>query len=295
MKHLASITAALLVVTLGAGSAWPQQPAKSPAKEIQAAPAQPAEAQEEQVEPKFIWGILINIAISKLSNYAFETFAKWAFARLTGGTEGFSIASVANLVRDSGARIGFSSRGATTVVAARGAGAEAAPIVVGDPDKPLVADGKKENYQGVHVALMVAEDGGRSFSFRPVNQGFRTDERFKLRVLSTFGGELTIENINPRGERKQVFPSRSDQVVTLLPATETLIPMDPAQFFEFTGATGREQLVVNLVDARAVGPAASRNKIFRQDTKYGSNFLQEVADGSYPSIQQPVELVHSAR
>src|SRR3954463_11754533 len=200
---------------------------------------------------------------------------------------------MANLVRDSGALIGFSRRG-TEPVAARAAPA-AAPIVVGDPDKPLVADGKKENYQGVHMALVVAEDGGKTFTFRPVNEGFRTGERFKLRVLSTFGGELTIENINPRGERRQIFPPRADQVVTLLPATETLVPMDPAQFFEFSGATGREQLVVNVVDPRAVGPATSRNKIYRQDTKYGSNFLQETGDGTYPSIQQAVELVHTAK
>jgi len=292
MKPVSKLVAALLVASFVAAPAWPQQPAKAPVKEVQAAPAAAA---EEEVEPKFIWGILINIAISKLSNFAFETFAKWALTRLTGGTSGLSMSSILDMARNSGAKIGFSSRGATPVLAGADVAPRAAPIVVGNPETPLVADGKKENYQGVHIALMMAEDGGKSFSFRPVNQGFRTGERFKLRVLSTFGGELAIENINPRGERKQVFPPRADQVVTLLPASETLISMDPNQFFEFAGATGREQLVVNVTDPRAVGAAASRNKVYRQDTQYGSNFLQETAGGTYPSIQQAVELVHSAK
>ncbi len=287
MKLSTRLIASVLAGALVLPPAFAQQQPKTLPQPAQAQ-AQ-SEAKDEQPEPKFIWGILINIAISKLSNYVFQVFTDWLTARLTAGLDSAADAAIAHLTRDSGAKI--SSRGATPVLAVAGA-AQPAPIVVGNPDKPLVADGKKENYQGVHVALMMSEDGGRRFAFRPVNEGFRTGERFKLRVVSTFGGELSIENINPRGERRQVFPPRADQVVALLPATETLIPMDPNQFFEFTGSTGREQLVINVADPRAVGAAASRSKIFRQDTKFGSNFLQEATGGTYPSIQQAVELVH---
>jgi len=294
MRRLAKVLAVLLAITI-ALPAWPQQAVKTPAAQVQA-PVNPANAvpDEPDVEPKFIWGILIKIAVQKLSSYAFEAFTKWAVNRLTGTTEGLTLDMIGNIARLSGAKITSSMR-RNTEVAARGASLDAPPIVVSDPDKPLVADGKKENYQGVFFAIAIADPGGRTFSSRPVSDGFRTGERFKLRVLSTFGGELTIENINPRGERRQIFPGRADQVVTLLPGAETLIPMDPNQFFEFTGATGREQLVVNLADPRAVGAAASRANVFRQDTKYGSNFLQEAVDGTYPNISQAVELVHSAR
>ena len=294
MRTLTRLIALLLALTL-AFPALPQQAGKpAPMKEVQAPPAAAAAEEDTDVEPKFIWGILIKIAVQKLGSYAFEAFSRWAVARLTGSAEGLTFDLVASLARTSGARISQSMRGATQV-AARSATLDAPPIVVANPDKPLVADGKKENYQGVYFAIAVADPSGRTLAARPINEGFRTGERFKLRVLSTFGGELTIENINPRGERKQVFPPRPDQVVTLLPGSETLIPMDPNQFFEFTGSTGREQLVINLVDPRAVGAAASRNNVFRQDTKYGSNFLQEVSDSTYPNISQGVELVHSAR
>jgi hypothetical protein len=281
----------LAALSLAVAPAWPQQDVKTQ-KQMQETPQA---AGDDDVEPKFIWGILIKIAVQKLSSYAFEAFAKYAFAKLSGGTaENMTLSSMVGLVRNSGALINFSRRGTEPVVESRVALA-AAPIVVGDPDKPLVADGKKENYQGVHMALVVAQGGGQTFALRPVNEGFRTGERFKLRVLSTFGGELTIENINPRGERRQIYPPRPDQVVTLLPGSETMIPLDPGQMFEFAGATGREQLVINVIDPRAAGAAASKNKVFRQDTKYGSNFLQEATDGLYPSIQQSVELVHAAK
>lgn len=292
MRTRSRLLALILAGTLAA-PAWPQQapaPAQGQPKQVQQAQQQPQA--EEEFESKFIWGLLINYAVSKLSSAVFEIFMKWAVGKLTGGEGGIANSIVANLVRDSGAK--FSSRAAATAAITPAAG-QPAQIVVGNPDRPLVADGKKENYQGVHMALMMAEDGGKTFVFRPVNQGFRTGERFKLRVLSTFGGELTIDNINPRGERRQIYPPRADQVVTLLPSSETLLPLDANQFFEFTGATGREQLVISVADARAVGSAASRNKIFRQDTKFGSNFLQEASSDAYPSIQQSVELVHTAR
>ncbi|MBV8030078.1 MAG: hypothetical protein JO035_01065 [Betaproteobacteria bacterium] len=298
MAALKKLLAALVAASLLAGPAWPQGSAPAPQKGApaqppQAAPASAADSQEDDVEPKFIWGILIKIAVDKLSGYAFQAFTKWALNRLTGGTSGFTLSSAIDLARDSGARIVQSLRGRTEV-AARDASL-APPIVVGDPDKPLVADGKKENYQGVHMAIMVAEDGGKRFTFRPVNEGFRTGERFKLRILSTFGGELTIENVNPRGERRQIFPAAVGDVVALQPASETLVPLEANQFFEFTGNTGKEQLVITVVDPRAVGNAASRANVFRQDTQFGSNFLQEAVDGTYPTIQQAVELVHSAK
>jgi hypothetical protein len=266
-----------LALAGGAAPAWTQQPAQD----------------GEQVESKVIWGLLIQFAVSKLSSSGFEIFLKWIGPKLTGGTDGVSSLVQANLFRDSGARI--VTRGAEALPVSGQAAAPAADVVVGDPERPLRVESGQENYQGVHIALMMAQDGGKSFVFRPVSEGFRSGERFKLRVVATFAGELTIDNINPRGERRRLYPPRADQVVTLPKSSETLLPLGADQYFEFGGATGREQLVISVADPRAVGAAAARTRVYRQDTKFGSNFLQEVAPDSYPLVQQAVELVHAAR
>lgn len=277
------VAAALAAVLAGTG--WAQHAAKQ-------IPASAAKQGEEEVQEKFIWGFLIQYAVSKLAQHAFDIFLKWLLPKLTGGAAGFAEQVSALLLKDSGALISArSAAGAATPAGVR----PAAEVVVGNPDKPLEVTGDQANYEGVHIALMMDVDGGKTFRFRPVSEGFRTGERFKLRVVSTFGGELTIENINPRGERRQIYPPRPDQVVALQKASETLLPLGADQFFQFTGATGREQLVITVTHPRAVGDAASRHKVYRQDAKFGSNFLQEVGKGTYPSIQQAIELQHAAR
>lgn len=285
MKIRKLIAAGLAVSLLAAPHAAPSASAQQTAPE---APP-PAAAQDGEVQPRFIWGILINFAISRLSSLVWEVFAGYLQTKLTSGlaagTGVLTQGIISNLVGSSGARLGMRSSGA---VAARGA-----DVVVGTPSEPLSLAGGKENYQGAHVALILADPGGKTFSTRPVNEGFKTGERFKLRIVSTFGGELTIENINPRGERRQIYPAGTDQVVSLQPGKETVIPLGDDQFFEFARATGREQLVVNLADPRAIGPAASTNKVFRQDQAYGSNFVQEVSANTFPHISQAIELQHS--
>jgi len=272
MKWTRTIVALLSLAAFGA--AWTQQPRE-------------AQPEAEQVQPRFIWGFLVNIALSRLGSFVWDVFKGWLEARIVTGLESATDRVIANALGSSGARIRPRS---TQALSAR-----AADVVVGSPDTALKIEGTNENYQGVHLALMVAEPDGKTFVFRAVNQGFATGERFKLRVVSTFNGEMTIENINPRGERRQIYPPLPEQVVVLVAGKETLVPLGVEEYFEFTRATGREQLVVNLADPRAVGAAASRNKVFRQDVRYGSNFVQEVAPDTFAHISQPVELEHQAR
>ena len=283
------LTAALTAVALLAASAgWAQQPAPAAPPPPAAQDGAQSGAQGSDVQPRFIWGILINYAISRLSSAVWDIFASYLTSKLTGGlvsnpgilTQGI----VSNLIGNSGARLVPRSSGA---IAARGA-----DVIVGSPETPISVAGGKENFQGAHVALMLANPD-KTYSVRPVSEGFKTGERFKLRIVSTFGGELTIENINPNGERRPIYPAGADQVVSLEPGKETVIPLGEDQYFEFARATGREQLVVNLADPRAIGPAASTNKVFRQDQKYGSNFVQEVTPSTFPHISQAIDLQHS--
>ncbi len=53
-------------------------------------------------------------------------------------------------------------------------------------------------------------------------------------------------------------------------------------------------LVVTVRDRRAFGDAVSGNNIFRQDEKYGSNFVQEVSPNkTFPVITQSLTFDHS--
>jgi hypothetical protein len=277
MKSKKLLALTLSAMLLASGHAWTQQ----------APPPPPAAAQDEEVQPRFIWGIIINFALSKIGGLVWNIFSSWLETKLTGGVDAAVNHVTASLFKNSGASVKPRS---STAVAARGA-----EVVVGTPDTALKAGDGKENYQGVHLALMLAQPDGKSFQFRAVNQGFKTGEKFRLRVVSTFGGEMTIENINPRGERRQIYPAKSEEVIALQPGKETLIPLGDEEYFAFTNTIGREQLVINIADPRAVGPAASRNKVYRQDVRYGSNFVQEVTPETYPFISQAIELTHAAQ
>ncbi|HYL89206.1 MAG TPA: hypothetical protein VEU32_10630 [Burkholderiales bacterium] len=167
-----------------------------------------------------------------------------------------------------------------------------AQVAVAQPATPLQDVGGDVNYQGVHIAIVGAERDGTITELRPVMAGFRTGERFKLRAVSTFGGLLVIENINPRGERRRIYPTDPGAVVVLQPGADTLIPLGKDELFEFARYTGEEQLVISLRDPRAIGDAASKQKVYRQDEEYGSHFVQEVSKGTYPAITESIRQQH---
>ena len=283
-------TAAALLATSGlalpgiaaAQQAAPQQANQQAAPAAQGQAAVPTEVTGSDVEPKFIWGFLINFVVSKLASAAFDTFTNWLTGRMSAGLDKGFDKLTSSMFSGSGARL--KPRAATGVVVPP-------QVVPGNPDTTLVVSGDQANFQGVHIAIAIANPDG-SFGVRPVNQGFRTGERFKLRVVATFDGELNIENINPAGERKQVYPANGGEVVQLVSGKQALVPLGENQFFQFTGKTGQEQLVITLRDPRASGQAASLAKVSRQDKEYGSNFLQEVKPGTFPVISQAIELEH---
>ena len=279
MPHSRSMTviAALLASALAlASTGYAQQ-----------TPSQPPSEEDAQVQPRFIWGIVLNFALSKLGSYIWNVFAGWLENRLTGGLGATTNHLVSSLATPESGRVRPRS---SSALAARGA-----DVVVGDPQSPLQISGGRENVQGVHMAPLVVQPDDKTASFRPVSAGFVTGERFKLRVVSTFDGELAVENINPRGERRQIYPPQGSNIVAIPAGREVILPLARDDYFQFTGATGREQLVINVADPRAVGSQASQNRINRQDVTYGSNFVQEVAPNTYPLISQAVELQHSAQ
>lgn len=168
-------------------------------------------------------------------------------------------------------------------------------VVLGRPTKPLEVQGKDPNYEGVHVAIVVLDSNGKPTSVRAVGDGFKTGEKFKLRVVSTFEGLVAIDNINPKGEQKRVYPD-GNNVVAIPLGQEVLLPLGADEWFELSGNTGKEQLVIAIRDRRAFGEAATGNRVFRQDEKYGSNFVQEVSPGkTFPVITQSITFSHSSQ
>lgn len=247
--------------------------------------AQDKSEQAPQVEPKFIWGLLINYALSKVASYAFDLFADWAVGKMKSRLQDGLVAGAVRLIsKDSGASIVPAS-------AAEVSSKDAVNTTTALPSAPFKLENGKENYQAAQVSVGVADADGK-LEFRPVNQGFKTGERFKLHVISTFAGFMSIENINPRGERKQIYPLVAAEVIAIQAGKETLIPLGEDQYFEFARATGEEQLVITLRDPRAKGPAKSTAKVNRKDEKYGSRFVQEVTPDTYPSFTESIKLVH---
>lgn len=251
----------------------------------QPAPQKTAEgAGPEEFEPKFIWGLLLNIAFKM----AMSAFSEWLSNKLSKDLESSPVLrkillnSVEALIVPLASASPFGAKSA-------GAPENAVP---GEPNAPVKVENGRENYQGVHVALVGFDRAGKVIGLKPVTAGFATGERFKLKVLPTFDGMLVIENINPRGERKQIFPPDPSTVVSVKRGLEVFVPMREDAFFEFTGPSGDEQLIVTIRDPRAFGTAASTAVANRKDDGYGSSFVQETPAGTYPVISQSLKLTH---
>jgi hypothetical protein len=248
-------------------------------------PAPPAQnGAAEEMQPKFIWGVLIKFAV----NYAVSAFGSYLLGKLTEQITPQNIASM--LLRSKSASIvPLASVGGGLTAKSAGAPEN---TVAGEPTTPLKVENGRENFQAVHVALMSFDRAGNALGFAPVTAGFRTGQRFKLRVLPTFDGLLVIDNINPKNQRKQIYPAQADNVVKIAAGVEIMIPLGKDEYFEFTGTTGDEQLVITVRDPRAFGSAAASATVTRKDENNGSNFMQEVTPTTYPVISQALKLRH---
>src|SRR5438445_4299043 len=169
--------------------------------------ALPQKADEApDVEPKFIWGIII---VKYLAGQALSMFSQWMVAQMnqkygtniSGASYSATAADLAKLAIAHYRRSKDTTGGALiernpslVPVALK----DPAQVAIAQPTTPLKDSDGALNYQGVHIAIVGADAGGALTELRPVKAGFHTGERFKLRVVSTFGGLLVIENINPR-------------------------------------------------------------------------------------------------
>jgi hypothetical protein len=283
VKPLAFALAALLLAPLPLAA---QQQSAPP-------PQQPVtEADPDAPQPKFIWGILL---IKFAAGEVFSNFTQWTWGKISGkpSENKTMTAQAVDYLRGKSDTTGgaYVTRNLADPMPGF---KETPPITMDRPSTPIVISQGAPNYQGVHISIVGADRAGNITDLRPVNAGFKTGERFKLRAVSTFGGHMIIENINPKGERRQIYPAERDSVIVIQPGADTLLPLGKDQFFEFARATGEEQLVITLRDPRAIGAGISKYEVNRKDEEYGSNFVQQVDKDSYPLISQAIRLQHSA-
>lgn len=235
---------------------------------------------EETPQPKFIWGILIKFAASK----AFEIFSEWTIKNIFK-----NMASPLMFARDAA----VSEPGAAVLAPAQKSAEPITPNITDSaPTTPLVAESGRENYQGAHLALLVLQPDGQTFKVRPISEGFKSGEKFRLRIGTTFDGELSLDNINPQGKRDRLYPANVGQVVKIRNSTPVIMPLDKDSYFEFDDIAGEEKLVITLRDPRAQGDATAQTPVYRQENAHGTGLLQEVAAGKYAAIAESITLQH---
>lgn len=253
----------------------------------QATPATPGgtdAASGGDYEGKFIWGLLLNFAFK----FAMQAFGDWLSKKITNDLSDVSTMNRLLLASANAAVVALATQ---DIFGGKGVGA-AENVVVGEPTAPLKVEAGKENFQGFHLAIVGFDREGKPTGLQPVTGGFKSGDRIKLKVISTFDGLLVIDNINPQGQRRQIFPAKDSEAVMLKAGSEILVPMQKDQYFEFAGVQGDEQLVVTLRDPRAVGAAESKATVSRKDERNGSSFVQELQPGTFPVIAQSIKLRH---
>lgn len=254
--------------------------AEVPPPSEHAKPAGEEAAGEEAVQPKFIWGIVLKFAAQKV----FSVFFSWASEKLFPGMVQRLTLALEEAVTPSGA--------ATLTPVSKRAVPITPKVTEAAPEAPVFAKSGRENYQGAHLSLLVLQPDGRTLAVRPLSAGFVSGEKFRIRIGSTFEGELALDNIDPRGQRMRLYPASRDQVVSIKSGVPVILPLEPDSFFQFDDVAGEERLIVSLRDPRAQGGAAARSQVHRQENETGTGLLQEVAPGRYAAIAETIALQH---
>jgi hypothetical protein len=279
------LVAGVTALCFSAG-AYAQAAARAPETPISSS------APQEQ-EGKVIWGLLIKL----IAPAVFQLFSDWlvkkiavkydeeSLQRLAINAAGAAVVSLADLFK--GDLLG--GKGTRDIVLMNAPTENSTE----EPTAPLKVDKNGENYQGVHVSLVSVDAQGKPQGFRTVADGFKTGERFKLRVVPTFDAVVVLGNLTPKGVQKQIYPAAADQAIRLQAGKEVLLPLKQNQYFQFAGDVGEDKLTITVRDPRSLQPGnASAARVHRKDETYGSNFVQEVEAGRYPVISESIAIKH---
>lgn len=191
-----------------------------------------------------------------------------------------------------------------------------APVVVGQPDVPLAMQqaafdpnkpwDNKANYQSIAVSAQMLDDKNRVIDTRSLAAAFRTGERFKLRLISTFDAIVSIDSLRavpgtvnangvftaPPTWAGQLYPAKADQVVQIKAGEVVLLPLGSNEYFTFDGKTGLELLSLNVRHPQASSNQVNRQPVYRQDGQGMTAYSQLVQNGTYTALTQILALQH---
>lgn len=235
---------------------------------------------DETIQPKFIWGVLIKLVASQVS----DIFLQWVKDKLNQGIDQYMSIPTDAAVSSPGAAVLETIINKTIALVPN--------VSNTTPSTPLTLKEGKENYQGVWLSLLVLQPDGQTLKVRPLSAGFTSGEKFRIRVGSTFDAELSIDNIDPHHERSHLYPARSDQVVKVKSGVSAILPLEQDSFFQFDDVEGEESLVITIRDPRANDETASHYLVNRQENEQGTGLLQEVAFAKYPAIAESISFQH---
>lgn len=185
------------------------------------------------------------------------------------------------------------------------------PIIIGQPDIPLNVGtngynatqqwNQNANYQGVQVTVVMLNQSNQPLEARSLNSTFKTGDRFKLQLLSTFDGLASIDaykTINLSGTPSQawsgqMYPVKPDQVVKVKAGESVLLPLGANEYFTFDNQAGLDRLMLNMRHQLAKGTQANAQPIYRQDSAQSSTFMQLTPQGTYPALSQVIGFQHA--
>lgn len=173
---------------------------------------------------------------------------------------------------------------------------EPAPLILGQPDLPLVGQAAAQaatqwntglNYQGLRMSYVVVDSTGKRLETRPVARGVGAGERFKIRYTTSFPSVASIDLVTGevwRGQRiGQAWPQAGMSVQSS--AGETVeLPVGGGYFVMGNNPNERYVLTVRHPDAK--GPARSEQPVYRQDGARSSSYLQLLPSGKLPAVEQ---------
>lgn len=193
-----------------------------------------------------------------------------------------------------------------------------APVILGQPDVPLATqqtafdpnspwDGKA-NYQGVTVSAMMLDGQNHVTGSRSLAAAFRTGERFKLRLVSTFDAVVSLDalraqpgTVSPEGMFShpptwagQLYPARTGHVVRIKAGEVVMLPLGASEYFTFEGQTGLELLSLNIRHPLAANHTLNRQPVYRQDMPDATSYSQLAQDGTYLGLTQIMVLRHGS-
>ena len=113
--------------------------------------------------------------------------------------------------------------------------------------------GSQTGYEGVSITVIVLNPDGTT-SQRAPTETFYTGERFRIKLVSTADGELSVSNTNTLGITRQLL------TLPIVNKTEITLP-GPTTAFAFTGSKGTEtlSLVVTPSDAKQDNSATAKD------------------------------------